>query len=62
MEAGPWCALNAVQLGNRRLTQFGWRDLGSNPSKGPPLRGDRVLELTAGLVVTSIAFTPDLRD
>jgi hypothetical protein len=34
----------------------------SIPARGPHPGGYRVLELTAGLVVISIAFTPDLRD
>ena len=32
------------------------------PARVPHPEGYRVLELTAGLVVISIAFTPDLRD
>jgi hypothetical protein len=40
---------------------FDWRDLGSHPSEGPP-GSYQVLELTAGLVAISIAFTPDLRN
>ena len=35
---------------------------GNIPARVPHPGGYRVLELTAGLVVISIAFTPDLRD
>jgi hypothetical protein len=44
------------------LVCLGWRDLGPNPSKGPPPQGLSGTGIDAGLVVISIAFTPDLRD